>query len=162
MIVVADASPVCYLVLIGEVDVLPRLFTRIFLPEAVLGELKAGGAPPGVQNWAAQLPSWVSVKAVGASSVVGLERLQAGECEVILLAQDLKADLVLLDEKSARKVALARGLRVTGLLGVLAEAATHGFVDLPDAVGRLKRTSFRYSPALLKAFLNRFALRKIE
>ena len=48
-----------------------------------------------------------------------LDRLHAGERAAILLAERLGADIVLLDEKAARTIAVGRGLRVSGLLGVL-------------------------------------------
>jgi predicted nucleic acid-binding protein len=48
MIVVADASPICYLILIGEVELVPKLFGRVFVPQAVVAELLAAGAPAGV------------------------------------------------------------------------------------------------------------------
>ena len=84
-----------------------------------------------------------------------MERLQAGERAAILLAESVSADLILLDEKSARRMCTERGLRVTGLLGVLAEAAGRGLVDLAAAVDGLTKTSFRYSPALLRSVLER-------
>ncbi len=77
----------------------------------------------------------------------------------ILLAESIKADVILLDEKAARRIATARGLRVTGLLGVLGEAATRGLVELAPTLDRLRTTSFRASPALLKATLDRFRRR---
>ena len=85
-----------------------------------------------------------------------MERLQAGERAAILLAESLGAALILLDEKSARRLAAERSLRVAGLLGVLVAGANRGLVDLPTAIGRLTKTSFRYSPALIKAALDRF------
>jgi predicted nucleic acid-binding protein len=75
------------------------------------------------------------------------------------LAEYMKADIILLDEKAARRVAANRGLRVTGLLGVLGEAATRGLVELAPAIDRLRTTNFRSSPALLKATLDRFGNR---
>jgi predicted nucleic acid-binding protein len=87
------------------------------------------------------------------------KKLQRGEQAAILLAESIKADMIVLDEKSARRVATDRGLRVTGTLGLLGEAATRGLVDLPPAIERLTKTSFRYSPALLKATLDRFGNR---
>ena len=89
----------------------------------------------------------------------GLEKLQAGEQAAILLAESMKADIVLLDEKAARRVAADRGLRVTGMLGVLGESATRGLVELAPAIDRLRMTNFRSSPALLKATLDRFGTR---
>jgi len=67
-----------------------------------------------------------------------------------------KLSNILIDEKAARLVARERGLRVTGILGVLGEAATRGYVDLASASDRLRKTTFRCSPALLKATLDRF------
>lgn len=92
---------------------------------------------------------------VSAVSGSGLERLHSGEREAIVLARQIQADIVLLDEKAARGAARELGLRVTGLIGILDESATRGMVDLLTAVGRLRRTSFRVSPQLLKALLDR-------
>jgi predicted nucleic acid-binding protein len=89
----------------------------------------------------------------------GMEKLQAGERAVIILAESSRADIILLDEKAARRVAGERGSRVTGTLGVLAEAATRGFVDLATTIDRLRKTNFRCSPMLLKATLDRFGNR---
>jgi len=76
----------------------------------------------------------------------------------ILLAEAIPADIILLDEKSARRVAADRGLRITGTLGVLGEAAARGVVDLAAAIDQLRKTTFRYSPAL-KETLDRFGSR---
>jgi len=59
-------------------------------------------------------------------ATAGLERLQAGERAAILLAESTMADIILLDEKAARRVAATRGLRVTGILGVLGEGCHSG------------------------------------
>jgi predicted nucleic acid-binding protein len=84
-----------------------------------------------------------------------LERLYPGEQEAIVLAEHLGADLLVLDGNAARQIAVARGFKVTSLLGLLDEAATQGFIDLPTAVERLQRTTFRASPSLLKSLLER-------
>ncbi len=159
MIAVADASPLCYLVLIGEIDLLPKLFLQVAVPPAVIAELLHEDAPASVRTWASNLPLWIAVKENPLSTSAGLEKLQAGEQAAILLAESMRADIILLDEKAARRVAANRGLRVTGLLGVLGEAATRGLVELAPAIDRLRTTSFRSSPALLKATLDRFGNR---
>jgi predicted nucleic acid-binding protein len=156
MIAVADTSPICYLVLIGEIDLLPKLFSQVRAPQAVLAELVHDDAPAAVRDWASKLPSWICAKETPLVATSGLEKLQAGERAVIILAESIKADIVLLDEKAARRVAAARGLRVTGILGVLGEAATRGLVELTPAIDRLRNTNFRCSPALMKATLDRF------
>ena len=62
MIVVADTSPVCYLILIGEIDVLSKLFTQVLLPREVLDELLDDDAPPPVRSWANAPPPWISIR----------------------------------------------------------------------------------------------------
>ena len=124
------------------------------MPQAVVAELLNEDAPEVVRDWAANLPAWVSMAATGEVVSGGLENLHAGERAAIILAESIKADLILLDEKAARRVAAERGLRVTGLLGVLGEAAARGFVELPSVIDRLRKTTFRCSPALLKATLD--------
>ncbi|MEO6192876.1 MAG: DUF3368 domain-containing protein [Thermoanaerobaculia bacterium] len=86
-----------------------------------------------------------------------MERLQTGERGTILLAEDLGADLVIMDDRRARDVALQRGLEVTGLLGILDRAAEKGLVSLPDAFERLQRTSFRTTPQFLQNLLDKHA-----
>jgi predicted nucleic acid-binding protein len=159
MTAVADTSPLCYLIMIGEIDLLPRLFSQNLVPKAVLAELSDEDAPKAVQSWTSNLPSWVTVSPDPSQSAVGLEKLQAGERAAILLAESMKADLIILDERAARRLATDRGLRVAGTLGILGEAAMRGWVELTPAIDRLRTTNFRYSPALLKATLDRFGSR---
>lgn len=154
MIAVADTSPLCYLIFIAEVDVLPKLFSKVVVPMAVISELLHEDAPDAVRAWVANLPPWVTVQENPIRSTAGLEKLQAGEQAAILLAESINAELILLDEKSARRAAAERGLRITGTLGVLGAGAERGLVDLPVAIDRLRKTNFRCSPALLKATLD--------
>ena len=156
MIAVLDASPLCYLLLIGEIDLLPQLFSRVVVPQTVILELQHDDAPATVRNWASNLPIWIFVKETPDTISAGMEKLQAGERAAILLAELIQADIVIIDEKAARLIAGRRGLSVTGVLGVLGEAATRGLVDLTLAIDRLRRTSFRCSPALFKATLERY------
>ena len=154
MIAVADASPLCYFVLIGEIDLLPQCFSRVLVPHTVIAELRHEDAPAAVRTWASNLPLWICPKENPLWAITGLERLQAGEQAAILLAKSMKLDIILLDEKAARRVAA-----VTGLLGVLGGAAARGLVELAPAIDRLRTTRFRSSPALLKATLDRFCSR---
>jgi predicted nucleic acid-binding protein len=151
--IVADTSPLCYLVLIGCVDVLPQMFGRVEIPELVRYELSDADAPPEVSGWITQPLEWLSIRVVEQQPDDALLRLHLGEIEAILLAEQLGADLIILDEKPARRVAAERGLRVTGTLGILKEAAVRGLIDLPVAVERLRQTTFRVTPRLLQNLL---------
>lgn len=157
MIAVLDASPLCYLLLIGEIDLLPQLFSRVVVPQTVILELRHDDPPATVRNWASNLPIWISVEDTPDTFSADMEKLQAGERAAILLAELIQADIIIIDEKAARLIAGRRGLSVTGILGVIGEAATRGLVDLTRAIDRLRRTSFRCSPALFKATLERYS-----
>ena len=157
MIAVSDTSPICYLILIGEIGLLQKLFDQVLAPQAVFAELCHEDAPDAVRYWASNLPTWINVQESPRGAETGMEKLQSGEKASILLAESAGADVILLDEKSARKVAVARGLRVAGTFAVLGAASLRGLVDLTAAIDRLTKTNFRYSPALLKATLDRYA-----
>ena len=158
MIIVSNTSPICYLFLIDCIDVLPKLFEHVMLPKAVSNELKAKGSPIGLQDWIARPPDWVGIHTGSLTRIkssTALDRLHAGERDAIILARQVEANLIILDEKAARQVAEAYGLNVTGLLGILSEAARRGLINLPETVERLQRTTFRASPHLLKFLLDR-------
>ena len=74
MMVVADTSPINYLVLIEEIGLLQKLFKRIVIPDAVWSELAAPGSPAAVKAWANEMPDWVrlmSPKILDASITLG-------------------------------------------------------------------------------------------
>jgi len=161
MIVIADTSPLNYLVLIGEVAILQRLYNRVIIPEAVWRELRHPETPAPVAEWVARRPRWIEVRETAGIADAGLGSLAAGEREAIMLAQAHRADaLLLIDEGKGRREAQRRNLRITGTLGVLNDAAARGWVDLPSALERLRQTTFRASPRLLQSFLDRDAERK--
>jgi predicted nucleic acid-binding protein len=68
--------------------------------------------------------------------------LDAGERDAILLALELKADELIIDDMDGRREAERRKLHVVGTLGVLKLAAKHGMLDLEDALARLRTTNF--------------------
>jgi predicted nucleic acid-binding protein len=119
----------------------------------VRDELASADAPAEVPGWVERPPDWLGVYSVAREPDAVLERLHAGEREAIMLAEQLGAELIVLDEKAARRVAAARGLKVTGTLGILREAAARGLIDLPGALARLRQTTFRASPRLLRNLL---------
>jgi predicted nucleic acid-binding protein len=108
MIVIADTTPVNYLVLIQAVEVLPRLFGQVLIPPAVFAELKDMETPSPVRAWLANAPSWFQVQTLHSSPDPELDYLDPGEREAIALAEELKADQLLVDEIDARKEAARR------------------------------------------------------
>ncbi|MEM9907471.1 MAG: DUF3368 domain-containing protein [Cyanobacteria bacterium P01_D01_bin.44] len=155
MIIVSNTSPINYLILIEQIELLPKLFQQIIIPEAVCNELSDTQAPEPVQSWVAAPPEWLKIQPVSQPSDAAVDLLDPGERAAILLAQELRANLLLLDDMKARLIATDRGLPITGILGILDQAATVKMVDLPAAVQKLRSTSFWVSEKLLQALLAR-------
>lgn len=150
MIVVSDTSPINYLVPIEFQDLLPKLFGRILVPEAVRRELLAGGTPEPVRQFVAADPDWLEVRVVPDVPVT-LAYLDSGEREALALALAVNANFVLLDERKGRQAAEDHGLQAYGTLGVIVLAAERQLVTLEDAFDLLRKTNFRVSPRLLES-----------
>ena len=155
MIIVSNTSPINYLILMGHINLLPELFGAIIIPQAVYSELSDACAPSSVQTWIATPPDWLKIQPVSQPSDAILDLLDPGERAAILLAQELKADLLLLDDMKARRTATERGLAITGILGLLDRAATMKLIDLPAAIRKLQSTSFWASDSLFQKLLDK-------
>ncbi len=155
MIIVSNTSPINYLILIGQIDLLPKLFQQIIIPQAVHSELSAPLAPPPVQAWITDPPNWLKIQSVSQTSDAIVDLLDPGERAAILLAQELNADLLLLDDMKARRTAKDRGLAIAGILGILDRAARMKLIDLPATIQSLQNTSFWASDRLLQKLLDK-------
>ena len=99
-LVVADTGPLHYLVLTGDIALLPVLFEKVLTPERVRDELAHAEAPEAVRAWIAAPPPWLEVFPIESEQGVGdLVALDAGERDAIALALAIKADLLLMDAK---------------------------------------------------------------
>lgn len=132
-----------------------ELFGQVVIPQAVLNELQSPQAPDEVREWFAHHPDWLVVREAPQPDPT-LAHLDPGEREAITLAQELQADLILLDENRGRREAINRSFNVTGTVGLLDRAGARGLIDVPTAVARLRQTTFRVSPRLLKTLLARY------
>jgi predicted nucleic acid-binding protein len=148
MLVVSDASPINVLVRIGHVEILPRLFNAIVIPTAVAHELSRDATPMSVREWLSGKPDWLQIREPSNPEEPTLSR-HRGEREAISLAQELRADLLLVDELRVRRIAASLGIAVIGTLGILERAALERLVDLDMALARLRQTDFRISDRLL-------------
>lgn len=151
MMVVADTSPLNYLVLIGEANLLHVLYGRLLIPKAVLSELQDPGAPSAVIAWIENRPEWLEACRAALLSEGSNEELDAGGSEAIALAEKYRPEvLLLMDEEAGRLEARRRNIRTTGTLGVLDDAAARNLVNLSAAIERLKETNFRAKVDLLE------------
>jgi len=152
-LVVADTSPVRYLVLVGAIDGLPKLYDAVVIPPAVRTERLHPAAPEKVRAWISAPPQWLSVKSP--ARIQTDLNLGFGELEAIAVAAELHAAALLLDDRHAREVATAKGLRVAGTVGVLERMAAAGLIELRVILERLRQTNFRGDEQLFKDALAR-------
>ena len=158
MIVISDTSAITNLAAIQHLQLLPQLYDRVTIPEAVYREL-ADIEPPVPGTLEVQSALWLEVRQVFNREVVerleGEVSLDPGESEAIALAIELNADLLLIDERRGRAEADRLGLRITGLLGILVEAKHHNLIvavkPLMDAL--IATSEFRVSLALYNQIL---------
>ena len=149
MIVVSDTSPLNYLVLIGQESVLQVLYGRVLIPSVVRDELLAIDTPTVVREWITAPPPWIEIRDVAADRLKLIPGLDAGELAAMDLAVSVHADLVLIDDLKGRQEAIRRGLKVTGLIGVLMAAAVERRLDIRAVFAKLRSsTSFRFSQEL--------------
>lgn len=131
MIVVSDTSPISNLLTLNLEHLLKDMFHEVVIPPCVHDEL--------IRHHP-RLPNFLRVTRVKDASAVErlLTQLDIGEAEAVILAEENKADALLMDENDGRKIAERRGLRVIGLLGVLVKAKMEGrIVALSPIMDRL-------------------------
>jgi len=159
---VSNTTPLRYLIAIEQEHLLGRLFEKVFVPIAVHEELTDAKTPEIVRRRVASLPSWFKVRTVDETRAPTFPvTLHRGERQAILLAEELGADVLLIDEQIGRTIALSRNLPLSGTLGVLERADRTGFVsDFPQILQRLKASGFFITEALEQQLLERHRTRR--
>lgn len=158
MIIVSDSSPLIVLAKIGQLNLLPIIYTTVLITPRVAAEITSRKRPLEDRIVFDPLPEWMLVKSpIGTMS---LSDLDPGEAEAILLATELGADALLIDDKRGRREAKKLGITVVGTLGILEAAADLFLVDLSKVFNDLKSTNFRISHSLLEKRLVAFQTRQ--
>ena len=130
MSVVSNASPLINLARIGKLDLLHDLYGEVTIPEAAWREVVVEGAgQPGADE--VKGTTWIKTHTVVNRQLVRAlqQELDAGEAEAIVLASEMEAELLLMDERLGRETARHLGLRYTGVIGVLIEAKRKGLIS---------------------------------
>jgi len=121
----------------------------------VADELNHESTPEVLLDWLASRPSWLEVRQP--AHLLDTEAdLDWGEQEAIALAEEVSANLLLVDDWDARQEAERRQLRVVGTLRVLADGAGRGLSDLQEDLELLRCTNFRVNPELLESLLDEY------
>ncbi|WP_297072991.1 DUF3368 domain-containing protein [Thermococcus sp.] len=159
MKVVSNSGPLIALAKVGKLYVLRELFGKIIIPRAVWIEVveKDRGKPGSDEVASAE---WIEVVEVKDRLSVDILRseIEIGEAEAIVLAKELDADLLLLDEKIPRIIAKSLGLNVTGSLAVLFLAWKRGLIDedIDDLIRELRSKGVYFSDEVVKALKEKY------
>ena len=156
MIVVSNTTPLIGLASIGKFTLLRELFGVIYIPKAVYDEAVTVGHEEGGAKREVSETNWIKIVEVKDRLAVNvlLDELDLGEAEVIVLARELGANWVLMDEKKGRRKLTYLNLQKIGTLGILLKAKELGFIqtlrkDLED----LRKNGFSISQPVIDAVL---------
>lgn len=147
--VVVNSTPLIALCGIGKLGILQELYHDIYIPAAVYREVTAKEDSACMQI--KEAGRWVHVEEIqdDAEKKMYKARLHDGEVEVMILAQERRSDLVIIDDNAAKKTAKYLGLTVTGTLGVLVRAKRQGIIEeLSPLLYKMKRNGFYLEASL--------------
>ncbi|MDD2556335.1 MAG: DUF3368 domain-containing protein [Syntrophaceticus sp.] len=158
MIVISDTTPILSLIKIDRLKILEELYKKIIIPKAVYDELIINIDYQDEIDIIKRC-TFIQIENVEENlSVVLLQRelkLDRGESEAIVLAKNINADLIIIDERKARRIAKDVGLKVTGTLGILVEAKQQGLIkELKSLLDELMDNNIRISRKLYMEILN--------
>lgn len=156
MIVVSNTTPLIGLASIDRFDLLRQLFGEIQIAQAVYGEAVTAGREVGGAKEEVSTATWIRTTVVQDRLAVEvlLDELDLGEAETIVLAREVNADLVLMDEKKRRRKVSKLGLQKIGTLGILLKAKQVGLLTQirPD-IERLRQEGFSISDTVVDIVL---------
>ena len=159
MVVVSNSSPLIYVAALSDFELLPTLFGEIQIPPAVWTEIVEQGAGFPVQEAARQAAAkaWLRVTPLRTPAEplnVAGRKLHAGETEVIRLGEQLRADVLLMDDRRAVAQARTMGFRVAPTIAIYIEAKRKGIVrSVKEKVDELRAARFRLTERDYRAVL---------
>ncbi len=152
-IIVSNTTVIIGMSAIDSIEILKELYNEIFISEEVLDELKKGKGRPGFDIYK---KLWINVKAVSNPKLKEYLclNLDEGEACTIVLAEEINAELVLMDDYWGRKIAEYRNLKVTGTLGIISRAKNEGIINkVKPLIDKLIQSGFWIGDNLYKAVL---------
>lgn len=153
MLVISDTSPITNLLQIEQLDLLHSLYQTIIIPESVFEELTVISS----QAKRLQATEWIKIHPINDTQLYEnlLKEVDRGEAEAMVLALELQADLLIIDEQTGRSVAENLGINITGVLGILVKAKQEGLIQAVRIhMERLRdEAAFRIHPKLFNAIL---------
>ena len=122
--VISNSTPLIILSKICELEILKKLYGEIIIPRAVFEEVT-------IKSDAIKNLSWIKILEVQDKTdrKIYQAKLHDGEVEVMMLAKEISADLLIIDDNAAKKFAKFLGFKVTGTLGILVKAKAEKIIS---------------------------------
>jgi predicted nucleic acid-binding protein len=153
MIIVSDTSPISNLIQIKQLDLLQKLYKQVLIPRSVYNELIF----LDYQKIVLEFETWIKVYDVKDQNLLKeiVQKVDIGEAEAMVLAIELKADYLLIDEQKGRMIAEEYGIVITGILGVLVKAKQENLISSVkvEMEGLRDIAGFRIHPNLFETIL---------
>jgi len=151
--VVADASPLIALAILGRLDLLDKLFIEVLVPTAVYQEATQQNKPH-----AQEIKQFIQDKVVAASNLLDVQKfnndVDLGEAEAIALALEKGIANILIDDGKGRRFVQSKGLQPIGTIGMLLQAKRKGLIpEIKPLLETLKSNRIRISPLLMQQAL---------
>jgi len=156
MIVVSDTTPLIGLASIGRLNILHELFGEVYIPQAVYDETVTHGREEGRARQDVETADWIHVAQVQDRLAVNvlLDEMDLGEVETIVLAGEMEADWVLMDEKKGRRKLSQLDIPKIGTIGILLKAKQMGLIpNLKYEIGCLQKIGFSISQIVVDEVL---------
>ena len=160
MPVVSNTSPLLNLAIIDQLNLLPQQFDQVYIPIAVVEELRLDTSLPGVRRIKQGMESgWLVLRDLSDQNIAtALERdLDHGEAQAIALALQLGQPIVLIDEHEGRSIAKTMALRPVGVLGILLRAKVLGHISeiKPNLLALQQEAGFYIADKLFTSIMQR-------
>lgn len=156
MIIVSNTTPLIAFSSLQKFDLLRQLFGKVYIAEAVYSEATIAKKDKDNLGYELAQADWICVVKVKDRLAVDvlLDELDLGEAETIVLAKELNADWVLMDEKKGRRKLTQLGLQKIGTLGLLLKAKEIGLLsEIKSAIDRLNSVGFNLSDSVISLVL---------
>ncbi len=151
--VISNTTPIISLLKIDKLNLLKELYGSISIPKAVYKELEKGKEKPFYKD--IQKIEWIKIVEIKNNQIQSfLFDLDEGEAEAIILAKEMNADLLILDEKLGRQYAQKLNIELTGTIGILLKAKEKGFINsVENLLNSLVEKGIWLNPKLIEKAL---------
>ncbi|MBC7878375.1 MAG: DUF3368 domain-containing protein [Anaerolineales bacterium] len=156
MIVVSDTTPLIGLASIDRLELLYALFGEVYIPQAVFDETVTFGRETSKAKQKVSDANWIHVIKVKDHLAVNvlLDEMDLGEVETIILASELNADWVLMDEKKGRRKLTQLNIPKIGTIGILLKAKQFGLISIiKPEIEKLQKSGFSISSFVVEEVL---------